>query len=113
VAEMDEVTQQNAALVEQMAAAAASLKPQAQDLVQTVAVFKLGTEARSQVALPSPRVRAPALKSKPFKGLDRRTEGGSKGVAAKSTSSPSQRAAMPPAPQPASSTASAADWEVF
>jgi methyl-accepting chemotaxis protein len=42
VALMDQVTQQNAALVEEMAAAASSLKSQAEDLVQTVAVFKLG-----------------------------------------------------------------------
>ena len=41
--QMDHVTQQNAALVEEMAAAASSLKSQAQELVQTVAVFKLGT----------------------------------------------------------------------
>jgi methyl-accepting chemotaxis protein len=41
VMEMDNATQQNAALVEEMAAAAGSLKNQAQDLVQTVAVFKL------------------------------------------------------------------------
>ncbi len=41
VAQMDQVTQQNAALVEQMAAAASSLSHQAQELVQTVAVFKL------------------------------------------------------------------------
>ena len=41
VTQMDHATQQNAALVEQMAAAASSLKSQAQDLVQTVAVFKL------------------------------------------------------------------------
>jgi methyl-accepting chemotaxis protein len=41
VTQMDQSTQQNAALVEQMAAAANSLKSQAQDLVQTVAVFKL------------------------------------------------------------------------
>jgi hypothetical protein len=40
---MDQVTQQNAALVEEMAAAANSLKSQADDLVQTVAVFKLGS----------------------------------------------------------------------
>jgi methyl-accepting chemotaxis protein len=40
--QMDQVTQQNAALVEEMAAAASSLKSQAQALVQTVAVFKLG-----------------------------------------------------------------------
>ncbi len=42
VVQMDQVTQQNAALVEEMAAAASSLKSQAQDLVQTVAVFNLG-----------------------------------------------------------------------
>jgi methyl-accepting chemotaxis protein len=41
VAQMDQATQQNAALVEEMAAAASSLKTQAHDLVQTVAVFKL------------------------------------------------------------------------
>ena len=41
VTEMDRVTQQNAALVEEMAAAASSLKAQAGDLVQTVALFKL------------------------------------------------------------------------
>jgi methyl-accepting chemotaxis protein len=41
VTNMDHATQQNAALVEEMAAAAASLRVQAQDLVQTVAVFKL------------------------------------------------------------------------
>ena len=41
VTQMDQVTQQNAALVEEMAAAAISLKSQAQELVSTVAVFKL------------------------------------------------------------------------
>jgi methyl-accepting chemotaxis protein len=40
LSEMDQATQQNAALVEQMAAAAASLKSQSQDLVQTFAVFQ-------------------------------------------------------------------------
>jgi methyl-accepting chemotaxis protein len=41
ITSMDQATQQNAALVEEMAAAASSLKGQAQELVQTVAVFKL------------------------------------------------------------------------
>ncbi len=41
ITQMDQVTQQNAALVEEMAAAASSLKSQAQELVGTVAVFKL------------------------------------------------------------------------
>jgi methyl-accepting chemotaxis protein len=40
VLEMDGVTQQNAALVEEMAAAAQALNSQAVDLVQTVSVFK-------------------------------------------------------------------------
>jgi len=38
---MDHATQQNAALVEQMAAAASSLKAQAEELVRVVAVFKI------------------------------------------------------------------------
>ncbi len=44
VSHMDQTTQQNAALVEQSAAAAESLKVQANALVQAVAVFKLGQE---------------------------------------------------------------------
>ncbi|WP_323012058.1 methyl-accepting chemotaxis protein [Castellaniella sp.] len=41
VAQMDQDTQQNAALVEQMTAAAGNLNQQAQDLVRSVAVFKV------------------------------------------------------------------------
>jgi methyl-accepting chemotaxis protein len=42
VQQMDEATQRNAALVEQSAAAAENLKQQAQQLVQAVAVFRVG-----------------------------------------------------------------------
>jgi len=45
VTQMDQATQQNAALVEEMAAAASSLNGQAQELVQTVEVFKLDASA--------------------------------------------------------------------
>ena len=41
VTDMDQVTQQNAALVEQMAAAAASLRSQGNDLLKVVDVFKV------------------------------------------------------------------------
>ncbi len=41
VTNMDQATQQNAALVEEMAAAASSLRVQSEDLVNAVAVFKL------------------------------------------------------------------------
>jgi methyl-accepting chemotaxis protein len=47
VTNMDQVTQQNAALVEQMAAAASGLKSQADELVQVVAVFKLEDNSHS------------------------------------------------------------------
>ena len=45
VSQMDQTTQQNAALVEEIAAAASGLKSQAQDLVKTVTAFKLGTKS--------------------------------------------------------------------
>jgi methyl-accepting chemotaxis protein len=44
VTEMDKATQQNAAMVEELAAAASSLKGQAQELMQTVTVFKLAKQ---------------------------------------------------------------------
>ena len=53
---MDRTTQQNAALVEEMAAAAASLKNEAEELVESVAVFKMGTsEASNRTAQQAPR----------------------------------------------------------
>ena len=69
---LDQTTQQNAALVEQSAAAADSLKAQAQELVNAVAVFKSGSAIARPVPLvkkiggapksrPSIRVTRPAL----------------------------------------------------
>ena len=73
VTQMDQVTQQNAALVEEMAAAASSLKSQAQDLVQVVAVFKLGASDGSQAVVPRPAaVRAHSSQAAPYKGAERR-----------------------------------------
>jgi methyl-accepting chemotaxis protein len=56
VTQMDQTTQQNAALVEEMAAAASSLKSQANELVQAVAAFNLGgnTSAPSDLRLGGP-----------------------------------------------------------
>ncbi len=75
VTQMDRVTQQNAALVEEMAAAASSLKAQAQELVSTVAVFTLTSDsAPKPAALPlANAVRGVAPKKLPFKGDERRT----------------------------------------
>jgi methyl-accepting chemotaxis protein len=52
VAQMDQATQQNAALVEQSAAAAASLREQAQRLVEAVAAFRLASPATAATAPP-------------------------------------------------------------
>ncbi|WGI25561.1 methyl-accepting chemotaxis protein [Halomonas alkaliantarctica] len=54
VGQMDQVTQQNAALVQQASAAAASLEEQANRLEQAVAVFKLvGMQGSSHPVLPA------------------------------------------------------------
>ncbi len=59
VTQMDQATQQNAALVEESAAAAASLKTQAEELVQAVAVFRFQDQARAQTtAQAQPPVQA-------------------------------------------------------
>ncbi|XLZ70317.1 methyl-accepting chemotaxis protein [Massilia sp. SR12] len=47
VTQMDDTTQQNAALVEQTAAASASLQDQAQSLVKSISIFTLGNEERT------------------------------------------------------------------
>jgi methyl-accepting chemotaxis protein len=50
ISQMDQVTQQNASLVEEAAAAAESLREQAGKLAQVVSVFKLGGAAASAAA---------------------------------------------------------------
>ncbi len=116
VTQMDQVTQQNAALVEEMAAAASSLKAQAQDLVQTVAVFKLdgGSQSAMTALTNTAKVRAHPPKANTFKGLDRRGDGVPQGAAARGHSAPASRAAPSPSPRPAATTATSdADWETF
>ena len=58
VAEMDTVTQQNAALVEEAAAAAESLQVQARQLAEAVSVFKLDSAAQASEARPAAAPRA-------------------------------------------------------
>jgi methyl-accepting chemotaxis protein len=57
---MDQVTQQNAALVEEAAAAAESMKDQAGSLDRTVSVFRL--DASAEAAKPKPGKPAAAPK---------------------------------------------------
>ncbi|MEO7338798.1 MAG: methyl-accepting chemotaxis protein [Caldimonas sp.] len=61
VSQMDRATQQNAALVEESAAAAESLRTQATQLVEAVAFFRLHGEHANRVERPAPKAHtAPA-----------------------------------------------------
>ena len=74
VSQMDQATQQNAALVEEMAAAASSLKSQAQELVQTVAVFNLEGSTTAHLVQPRPAAtRSQHAPSPAYKAPERRT----------------------------------------
>jgi methyl-accepting chemotaxis protein len=65
ISQMDQTTQQNAALVEEAAAASESLREQAAKLSQTVAVFRLdGSQVRVARAAP-PKTHVAPLKKKP------------------------------------------------
>ena len=68
IAQMDETTQQNAALVEESAAAAGSLQDQAAKLAHAVDVFKVERQAALAPAAPSriePAASLPAVRPQP------------------------------------------------
>ncbi|NGZ84649.1 methyl-accepting chemotaxis protein [Duganella aceris] len=66
VGQMDTVTQQNAALVEQAAAAAASLQEQAAGLAQVVSVFRMEQASAPRAAMAARKTRAaPAVAAAP------------------------------------------------
>jgi methyl-accepting chemotaxis protein len=105
ITQMDQVTQQNAALVEEAAAAAESMQEQSAKLADVVSVFKLDTSYASS---------APALSRAPARAaaLPRRTP---------AVAAPVKRAApavdAAPAPAPAAPrkavTTGESDWEEF
>ena len=107
VTQLDQVTQQNAALVEESAAAAESLKQQAAQLAEVVSVFRLsgGSVAAygSHTAIAAPAYRSPvSVASKPARP-------------ATNLPRPASVAAPAPAPalQPAASSADTDNWESF
>ncbi|MBC3916268.1 HAMP domain-containing protein [Undibacterium sp. CY18W] len=110
ITQMDEMTQQNAALVEQAAAAAESMEEQAVALAEAVSVFKLQATA-SQTVKPNSNVRkVPPAKAAPatrqeVKALPR---------AATRAASDSDRPTSGPGRQAAeASKRSEDDWEEF
>ncbi len=118
VAQLDQMTQQNAALVEESAAAAESLKDQAKRLAEVVQVFRLEASAAAYTAAPMASV-APAVTSRPTPQT-RPTPAAAarpKTPAAPQAATPRapvtpKRAAAAPAPAAATATAEG-DWESF
>ncbi|HEX8611107.1 MAG TPA: methyl-accepting chemotaxis protein [Telluria sp.] len=99
VGQMDSITQQNVALVEEAAAAAGLLQEQAGTLTQVVSVFKLDGAAASMAAVRQAPQRKAAVAPR---------------AAGKPAPAARKLAAPKPAPQKrAASTAAASDWEEF
>ncbi|OYU44931.1 MAG: methyl-accepting chemotaxis protein [Burkholderiales bacterium PBB4] len=102
ISNLDQMTQQNAALVEESAAAAESLREQADNMKRAVSVFKVSGQAEGFDMPARAAVRSP--QAKPFAGDDRRAGGTSKGAAArgagtaKAPPSPKATTAKPAAP---------------
>jgi len=113
---LDQMTQQNAALVEESAAAAESLRDQAHRLVDAVSVFRVEVNAS---AAPPPRLKAkPAAAARPAapKAVAIQPMAAKKPKApliesAMHTASPA--AAPRPAPSVAAQAAGDGDWETF
>ena len=104
VTNIDHATQQNAALVEQMSAAASSLNVQAQDLVRSVSIFKLSpADTHARVAAPAQTVESRPLPAR---------SSAVRPVAARPIANRPQPARMPASPMMAR-TASDGAWESF
>ena len=116
VTQMDQTTQQNAALVEEMAAAASSLNNQAQSLVETVAVFKLSAHEQSRAAVASPLAPASvASAAKPIKAAHKPAKPSARPAASSPAAEPPASLRRPAiaAPQPAAAAQDGGDWESF
>ncbi len=96
IGQMDQVTQQNAALVEEAAAAAASMQDQAGKLAEVVSVFKLDWAHSVAVPVTRPVAAAAAPAARPA-------------VARKAAPAPKAIAAKPVKREPVA----AGDWEEF
>jgi methyl-accepting chemotaxis protein len=113
VVQLDKMTQQNAALVEESAAAAESLKDQAQKLTQVVSVFKLSNNEGQRAHAQPVMVKS----ASPVKKASTPTtfKSSAKPIAPKAPARPpAAPAARAPAPAPAAAKdGSDDDWQSF
>ena len=121
VVQLDQMTQQNAALVEQSAAAAESLREQSARMAEAIGVFKLsGATVRPTAAKPAtaprPALKKPAAKAAPQTASAPKAAGSRQAPVAPTPARPPARASAP-APRPAAAPSPApqndGDWETF
>lgn len=104
IIEMDGMTQQNAALVEEAAAAAQSLQDQASELAKVVSVFKLHTsDGAPRMAPPAPAASAAPKRVEPKLNV----------VKSKVRAAPKALPVAKSAPKKAAASNSNDDWEEF
>jgi methyl-accepting chemotaxis protein len=108
VSQMDQVTQQNAALVEESAAAAEGLKQQAHELVQAVALFKLGQAGAAGSAAGG------SVTNDDWSGVERRGDDRARNVTRPDFSQKALNPAAQAAPQASAPERTGTDdWERF
>jgi methyl-accepting chemotaxis protein len=105
IIEMDSMTQQNAALVEEAAAAAQSLQDQASELAHVVSIFKLVEGEEAHVA-PKPAAVAAPVAARQAKPAQLR-------VARPALKKPAPAAPVAPKPKKVAATSGNDEWEEF
>jgi len=120
VVQLDQMTQQNAALVEESAAAAESLKDQAHRLTEVVSVFRLGSEEKAySPSIPKPASKAGSGSGGSGSGAAKSSFKSASKPAARAASAPSTAGSSAAAPAPAASTPPTGkgggddDWQSF
>jgi methyl-accepting chemotaxis protein len=117
ITHMDQGTQKNAALVQESAAAAESLKAQAMQLVQTVSVFKLAADgqqtAHSAPSAAVPAARAPAATAPTPPVVQQERRGPNRATNVVRPDFKPSAAAVPPPPVAKPVSTGTDDWETF
>ncbi len=109
VSQLDQATQQNAALVEQTAAAAESMRTQTGRLVEAVAAFRVDAGVQAAAPRSAPRPLAPRPAALATKAAPRPAAAPARALATAPAPAPSPK---PAAAAPAA-TAAEGDWETF
>jgi methyl-accepting chemotaxis protein len=109
VNQLDQMTQQNSALVEESSAAADSLREQAVKLTEVVALFRVNGSTASAPRAPAPARAAPRPVYQPAATLPKAKSS----PASPRVPAPKPAAALPPKSMPKPPAGDSGDWESF